>query len=82
MYRRAQNNGNFPQIHSYHDINENIHKFTIENVEYTYVELAGSHTYILKLTLARLLALPPALDLAKLGVLPGPMGCGSCPSWR
>jgi len=60
----------FPQINSYHDINKNIHKFIIEHMEYAYVELAGSHTYFLKLKLDRPLVLPSALDLARLGVLP------------
>jgi len=39
-------------------------------MDYTYVELSGSHTYILKLTLARQLALPPVHILARPGVLP------------
>jgi len=49
---------------------KNIQKFTNESMDYNYVELSSSHTYILQLTLARQLALPPVLDLVRPGVPP------------
>jgi len=78
--RHVQVKRELPPIKSYHNTNQNIHKFTNESKIYTGVELSSSHTYILPTNLVSLMGPRPSAWLDEAGR--APMGCETFPSRR